>query len=219
MAEKVLNLIPTDIGRSITNIKPNINCPDLEQLIKASIDSVTVNEREVQDRAGKWYLLRIRPYKNVDNRIDGAVISLYDASPSTQLSQQLKDAQDSVSVAENERDAAREIVQAVRQPMLLLDQNLIVKMANKSFLQAFRVISSEFEGKSLFHSDGNGIWNIPKLRKLLEDVVGRDTVFEDFEIEQDFGLAGHKRLVLNARRLHQYGQPPLVLLVLEEVRV
>jgi len=78
MAEKVLNLIPTDVGRPISDIKPNIDCPELEQLIAESIDTVTIKEREVRDRAGNVYNLRIRPYKNVENRIDGAVLALFE---------------------------------------------------------------------------------------------------------------------------------------------
>src|SRR3954447_24916263 len=77
MAEKVLNLIPTDVGRPISDIKPNIDCGDLEQLITEAIDTVTIKEREVQDRNGNRYSLRIRPYKNVENRIDGAVLALF----------------------------------------------------------------------------------------------------------------------------------------------
>ena len=64
------------------DIKPNIECPDLERLIIEAIDTVTIKEREVQDRAGRWYSLRIRPYKNVENRIDGAVLALFDAGGS-----------------------------------------------------------------------------------------------------------------------------------------
>src|SRR5207245_9760106 len=67
-AEKVLNLIPTDIGRPISDIKPNIDCPDLEKLITEVIDTITIREREVKDRHGRWYSMRIRQYKNVDNR-------------------------------------------------------------------------------------------------------------------------------------------------------
>jgi two-component system CheB/CheR fusion protein len=77
-AEKVLNLIPTDIGRPISDIKPNIDCPDLERMIAESIDRVTTVEREVADRQGKTFLLRIRPYKSIENRIDGAVLALFD---------------------------------------------------------------------------------------------------------------------------------------------
>jgi two-component system CheB/CheR fusion protein len=78
MAERVLNLIPTDVGRPISDIKPNIDCDDLEVLIAQAIDSVSIRERECRDRHGHLYVLRIRPYKNVDNRIDGAVLALFD---------------------------------------------------------------------------------------------------------------------------------------------
>ena len=78
MAERILNLIPSDIGRVIGQIKPNIDCPDLDRLIVECIDSVTPTERDVQDGQGRWYSLRIRPYKSLDNKIDGAVLALFD---------------------------------------------------------------------------------------------------------------------------------------------
>jgi two-component system CheB/CheR fusion protein len=77
-AEKVLNLIPTDIGRPISDIKPNIDCPDLEKLIVEAIETVSTHERVCRDRNGKTFTLRIRPYKNTENRIDGAVLALFD---------------------------------------------------------------------------------------------------------------------------------------------
>ncbi|MGN6368513.1 MAG: CheR family methyltransferase [Phycisphaerae bacterium] len=82
MAEKILNLIPTDIGRPISDIKPNIECPDLEKLIIEAIDAVTIKQLNVRDKAGNTYSLRIRPYKNIENRIDGAVLALFEESVS-----------------------------------------------------------------------------------------------------------------------------------------
>jgi two-component system CheB/CheR fusion protein len=78
MAEKLLNLIPTDVGRPFTQISPNIEFPELASVISETIDTVTPVERDVQDKQGHWYSLRIRPYKSADNRIDGAVIALFD---------------------------------------------------------------------------------------------------------------------------------------------
>jgi two-component system, chemotaxis family, CheB/CheR fusion protein len=78
MAERVLNLIPTDVGRPISDIKPNIVCPDLERQISECIESMSIRESECRDRNGHLYSLRIRPYKNLDHRIDGAVIALFE---------------------------------------------------------------------------------------------------------------------------------------------
>jgi two-component system CheB/CheR fusion protein len=81
MAEKVFNLIPTDLGRPFSQISPNIVSPELLSIVTDVIDSVTPAERTVYDNDGKAYSLRIRPYKSADNRIEGAVIALVDLEP------------------------------------------------------------------------------------------------------------------------------------------
>jgi two-component system CheB/CheR fusion protein len=90
MAKKVLNLIPGDLDRPIGHIKPNIDCPDLEQLIVDSMDSVAPVERDVRDQSGRWYSLRIRPYKNVENKIDGAVLTLFDVDVPKRSEQRIR---------------------------------------------------------------------------------------------------------------------------------
>jgi two-component system, chemotaxis family, CheB/CheR fusion protein len=81
MAEKKFNLIASDIGRPFSQISTTLQCPELPALINETIDSVAPVERTVQDATGETYLLRIRPYKTPDNRIDGAVIALFDLDP------------------------------------------------------------------------------------------------------------------------------------------
>jgi two-component system, chemotaxis family, CheB/CheR fusion protein len=81
MAEKVFNLIPGDVGRPLSQISPNIVPPELVSMITDVIDNVMPFERTVQDNDGKSYSLRIRPYKSADNRIEGAVIALFDLDP------------------------------------------------------------------------------------------------------------------------------------------
>jgi two-component system CheB/CheR fusion protein len=81
-AEKLFNLIPGDIGRPVSHIQPNFRCPDLGQLIQEVVDTISLTEREVQDRSGRKYLLRIRPYRTVENKIDGAVLVLLEMEQS-----------------------------------------------------------------------------------------------------------------------------------------
>ena len=77
-ARSILNVLPSDIGRPIDDIKPNIDVADLDAQIAEVIETITVHESEVQDRDGRWYRMQIRPYKTTDNKIDGAILSLVD---------------------------------------------------------------------------------------------------------------------------------------------
>jgi two-component system CheB/CheR fusion protein len=81
MAERVMNLIPADVGRRITDIKPNLRIPDLKRSISRVIDSLQIQEFEVEDTLGRWYSMRIRPYRTFDNKIDGVIIVLLGLDP------------------------------------------------------------------------------------------------------------------------------------------
>src|SRR5262249_51200400 len=76
MAERIFNLIPSDIGRRLGDMNRTILVPDLENSVRNVIDNLSSVEREVQDREGHWYSLRVRPYRTRENRIDGAIIIL-----------------------------------------------------------------------------------------------------------------------------------------------
>lgn len=78
LAEKTFNLIVSDIGRPISDIKPNLDVADLPGLISEVIDTLVPHEGEVKDLTGRWYSLRIRPYVTLDNKIDGASVVLVD---------------------------------------------------------------------------------------------------------------------------------------------
>src|SRR5262249_40638407 len=74
LAEKMFNLIPSDVGRPIDNIKPDLKITDLSDRISRVIDTLLPHESEVQDLGGRWYSIRIRPYVTLDRKIDGASI-------------------------------------------------------------------------------------------------------------------------------------------------
>jgi PAS domain S-box-containing protein len=88
-AEKIFNIIPTDVGRPISDLGSSINVDNLRELVVEAIDSISVKEGEVQDREGRWYSMRVRPYKTTENKIDGVVLTLVDISGlKSSLSQQ-----------------------------------------------------------------------------------------------------------------------------------
>jgi two-component system CheB/CheR fusion protein len=86
-AEKVLNLFPADIGRPISDFRPKINVPDLEQVFLDVIDDLSVRERHVEDEDGRSYSLWVRPYRTSDNKIDGAVMALFDVTEPKSLAE------------------------------------------------------------------------------------------------------------------------------------
>jgi two-component system, chemotaxis family, CheB/CheR fusion protein len=85
LAEKVLNLIPTDVGRPVSDINPNIVIHDLDKIVADVMDTLQSKEFEVQDRQGHWYSMRLRPYKTMDNKIDGIIIAFVDIDETKRL--------------------------------------------------------------------------------------------------------------------------------------
>jgi two-component system, chemotaxis family, CheB/CheR fusion protein len=77
-ARGAFNILPTDIGRPLVELRPNIDVPDLENVLHEVIETLSTRERKVRDREGREYLLRVRPYRTTDNKIDGAVLTLID---------------------------------------------------------------------------------------------------------------------------------------------
>ncbi len=94
------------------------------------------------------------------------------------------------------------ILATVHDPMLILDKNMRIKSANKSFCKMFNVIEEESIGISLYKL-GDNQWNIPRLRELLDDIIPKNVRFHDFEVEHTFPVIGHKILILNAHRVVQ----------------
>jgi PAS domain S-box-containing protein len=118
--------------------------------------------------------------------------------------------------AEDARTFAEGIVETVREPLVVLDSDLRVRTANRSFYRVFHVSPTETEGQSFF-ALGNGQWDIPRLRELLEDILPRDAHFDDFQVDHEFEGIGRRSMVLNARRLTSAdGQPGQVLLAIED---
>src|SRR3954463_5291588 len=119
-------------------------------------------------------------------------------------------------LAEDIQDYAQNIVDTVREPLLILDTTLRVRSANRAFYQTFHVSPGETEGR-LIYELGNGQWDIPDLRTLLEDIVPKSSAFDDFELEHDFPAIGRRVMLLNARKLQAGHHGELLVLAMEDV--
>jgi two-component system CheB/CheR fusion protein len=155
MAEKVFNLIPTDVDRSIAHINPNVECPGLERLIVECIDTISLVEREVQDRQGRWYALRIRPYRSVDNKIDGAVVLLFDIDVPKRFE----------AAARMVSDFAEGVLQTAAQPMAVVDSQLLVRSANRPFQALCTAPGGGVHGRALGEL-GVGVDGLERLKTL-----------------------------------------------------
>jgi PAS domain S-box-containing protein len=111
---------------------------------------------------------------------------------------------------------AQNIVDTVREPLLILDATLRVRSANRAFYVTFHVSPAETEGR-LIYELGNGQWDIPDLRKLLEDIVPKSSMFDDIELEHTFPVIGRRVMLLNARKLQAGHHGELLVLAMEDV--
>src|SRR5687767_12392476 len=119
-------------------------------------------------------------------------------------------------LVEDIQNYALDIVDTVREPLLILDTTLRVRFANRAFYQTFQVSAEETENR-LIYELGNGQWDIPDLRTLLEDVVPKSSVFNDFELEHSFPSIGRRVMLLNARKLQAGHHGGLLVLAMEDV--
>lgn len=112
---------------------------------------------------------------------------------------------------------ADDIIATLREPFVVLDADLRVKTANRSFYDSFRVSKEETENR-LVYDLGNGQWDIPALRKLLDEVLTRNQSVHDFEVEHSFPTLGRKTMLLNARPFPPDSKhPELILLAVEDM--
>jgi two-component sensor histidine kinase len=112
---------------------------------------------------------------------------------------------------------AQAIVDAIRDPLLVLDQDLRVVTANRAFHRTFRINRQDIQGRPVYRL-GDGQWDIPELRLLLEDIAPQHTVMEGYEVKRDFPIIGRRSMLLNAREIfNQRNACDLILLTFEDV--
>jgi len=206
MAENVFKVLPSDIGRSITDIRQDLDV-DLKPLLTTVLRDVVNLEQEVQSQQGRWYRLQIKPYKTLEGRIDGAVLVLMDIDAIKKRNQELVLA----------GEFTKSIIETMPEPVLVLNADLHILMANYAFYDAFEV-KPEATLNQFVYSLGDGQWNKPDLRTLLEEVLPHDRNFFNHEVIYDFPGIGWKSFMLSGRYMVQEPDTaPLILLSLTDM--
>jgi two-component system CheB/CheR fusion protein len=197
MAERLFNLIPSDVGRRLSDLNRPIQIPELDNTVSGVINTLTPVERDVQDREGRWFSLRIRPYRTRENKISGAVLLLVDV--------------------DHIKRTLEMMLSTAKEPLVTLGADFVVHKANDAFYTTFGLKQSRTEGRPLFEI-GDGQWNILKLRQLLEEVLPKNKEVKDFPVEAVFDGQGPRKLLLNARRFYDEGWGmQMMLIAIEDV--
>ena len=206
-AKRVSHLIALDVGRPLSDIVSKLTYDRVLEDAQDVLRTLVVQEQEVEASDGSWFLMRIMPYRTSKNTIDGLVLTFLDITRMKHAERVVKEA----------RELAANIVETMREPLLVLDEQLCVVLANQSFYRMFQTTLREVEQQLLYHLC-NGAWNIPDLRPLLEEILPRHRSFRDFIVDKPFPQVGRKKLALNGRRLEQdVALPGRILLAMEEI--
>ena len=201
LATDIFHVLPSDVGRPITDIRDNLQVPDLAKLIRHTITNLSPIQREVQDVEGHWRSLEIRPYRTADNRIEGAVVALPD-----------------IDRLKHTEDYLKQIIDNMPVSLLVLDGELKVLLANSTFCSEFHVSQTDTVGRH-FYRLGNEQWNIPQLRQLLEKVLPEKTAVKDFSVTHDFPEIGQKTMLVSGKRVDDVrgAIPPVIFLAIEDI--
>lgn len=205
-ATQIYRLVASDVGRALSDIKPELEGDDLLDAAHAVLDNLVPIEREVKTLNGNWYLARIQPYRTQENMVDGVVLTFTNITERTRA----------IAVQEA-RLLAEGIVNTVREPLIVLNEELKVVTASHSFYQCFQVTAEQTVGRPVYEL-GDGQWNISGLNDLLESVLSHNQAFENYLVEHDFPGIGHRKMLLNARSIiGQTREPQLILLAMDDV--
>ena len=202
-AEALFNVIPSDVGRPLKHLTHRLQEADLADHAKQVLDELAPVDREVESDDGKWYIMRILPYRTIDDRIDGLVVSFIDITERRRAEEALREA----------KRYAEYIVETIQEPLLVLTPDLRVKSANPAFYDAFEARPKTTQGQ-LIYELGNGQWDIPELRTLLGEVLPENGSFSEYLVEHEFETIGYRAMLLNGRRLD--GQD-LILLSIHDI--
>jgi two-component system CheB/CheR fusion protein len=143
---------------------------------------MNVREQEVRGKDGRWYSLRIRPYRTLENKIDGATVTFLD-----------------IDALKKSRQAEA-VFETIREPLLMLTSKLRVLSANRPFLRLLGLDEQSTLNQPLYEIAG-GQLDVPELRSLLEDALYKKQTVEEFKVELATPKSGKKTLLLNARRI------------------
>ncbi len=188
-ARRAFNVLPSDVGRSIEHIKFALDIDSVGEVVESVLATMQPWERELLDRTGRWWVLRVQPFLTADKRIDGATLVAVDID-SVKRNHELSEA----------RDYALAVVQTVREPLVVLDADCRIGLANEAFYSLFEETATQTEGRLIWET-GRGVWSEPSLRQTLRAACQGKESIVNLEVHRLVSSRGLRTLVLNARAI------------------
>ncbi len=185
----VISIIDGDVGRPVGDLASKLDYPGLVDDVSEVLDKLVRKEKAVRHQGGRWFRVRMMPYRTVDDEIAGAIITFMDIT-------ELKNTQEALQEALIDQC----VLQSVPEPLLVLDRNLRVVRANEAFYKTFKVKPAETEKKFVFDL-GNGQWNIPALKKLIGGITAEDESFKNYKVELKFPGIGRKKMLISGKKI------------------
>ena len=194
---RIIPLLPTDVGRSITHFASNLRHNDLAATVRQVLDRLISAEATIETTGGDWYAMRILSYRTLENYISGAVVTFTGITAMKHLEQQLQ-----IS-----RRLAESIVETVREPLIVVDGRLRILTVSYAFATTFGVDATAVQGQPLSVL-GKGAWDTPALSHELRQLLdGAAAAFDDFALTVPFAGAGSQPVLLYGRLILSEGQP------------
>ncbi len=204
---RVINLMPVDVGRPLSDLSVNLRYDHLAQDIARVLDTLETFETQVLTHDGQWYLMRVSPYRTSDNFIDGVVVSFTNIDLVKSLEQQLRE---SLTYAEA-------ILNSLPDPVLVLDAHLRVVTVNRALCELLDTSAARVKGERLYDI-GNFAFDLPELQGRLRDVVATEEALGNYVIDLSAPGGATRKMKVEADPLiSNDGESALFLFKMEDV--
>lgn len=206
LTERLMNIRASDIGRPINEIRLNLSVEDLEPILLDVLETLGTRELEVQDRDGRWRLMRVRPYRTADNKIQGVVMVLMDIDDLRRSQQDLRQA----------RDYACAVIESIKTPIVVVSLDLKIRTVNSAFRSLAGLPSNDLESR-FFPELAAMLWHMDDIRPRLQRLATDQPEFGVFEYEHEFVQGADRRaFIVWARTVRTDGEQ-VILITLEDV--
>ncbi len=181
--KKIFNIRESDIDRPLSDITTKLNYKKLYEDAKETLDTLTRREVNTSDEIGDQYVVRVFPYRTMDNRINGVVLTFID-----------------ITILTNMKQYTKALINSFDKPILILNSKLLIYAANDMFLETFDLKAKDVESVSIYSLDG-GQWETPAFKNLFEKIIPQQFQFKQYAVELKCKKLGGVSLVLSGGKI------------------